>query len=63
MSHLREVMFSDLEWDILRVMTVMSMMIMLIVTIIAVPPEGVAQVSTDVFEWLLLITVIHFKKK
>lgn len=60
MSHLREVMFSDLEWDILRVM---SMMIMLIVTIIAVPPEGVAQVSTDVFEWLLLITVIHFKKK
>lgn len=40
---------SDLEWHNLRVMTAMIMMIMVIVTIIAIPPEGVARVSTDVF--------------
>ncbi len=37
-------------------------MMMVIVTImIALPPEGVAGMSTDVFNWLLIIIVIHLK--
>lgn len=37
----------------------MVMMMIMVIVIIAAPPEGVAQVSPDVFLWHLLITVIH----